>query len=295
MPHRLRPFLRVAAVLVALAIGGGAAEGWAEVRDQSPTAHDTAQAQAYDTLWSLLRLNDLLDIMQVEGATMALESDVDLLGHPGGTAWERRVQAIYDIDRLKADAESAMEAALDPAHLEALNSFYASENMQRVVELEISARRAFLEPEVEDRARTAWLSGRALTPHEDAILRFVEVNDLVERNVMGALNSNYAFLRAMTDAHPVAAEKLTEQEILFEVWSQETEIRRDTSEWLFAFLSTAYGPVSQKVLDDYVSFSATPAGHALNHAMFEALDQIYIRLSSDLGRAVGEFGAQQDL
>lgn len=293
MRRRLRPILAAAAVFCALAVGGVMSAAWAAPRGAASA--EPSVAESYDKLWSLLRLNDLLDIMHEEGATMALEADVDLLGHPGGAPWRRRVQSIYDADRMRSEAEAAMEAALDATHLDTLCEFYASDDMQSVVDLEITARRAFLDSDVEDRARSAWLSGRALTPREDAILRFVEVNDLVERNVMGALNSNYAFLRAMTDAHPIPSEKLTEQEILFEVWSQEVEIRRDTSEWLFAFLSTAYGPVSQEVLEDYVDFSGTEAGHALNHAMFEALDQLYIRLSADLGRAVGEFGAQQDL
>ncbi|MDE9449083.1 hypothetical protein J3R80_01195 [Aliiroseovarius sp. Z3] len=289
----LRQTLGVAVVLFVLAVFGATTVGWAGSSDTRSVTQ--SESNDYDRLWSLLRLNDLLEIMHEEGANMALEADVDLLGHPGGEPWRKRVHAIYDFGRLKSDAEVAMEAALDAGHLDALCDFYESDDIQSVVDLEITARRAFLDADVEERARSAWSSGRALTPHEDAILRFVEVNDLVERNVMGALNSNYAFLRAMTDAHPVPAEKLTEQEILFEVWSQEVEIRRDTSEWLYAFLSTAYGPVSQQVLDDYVAFSETEAGHALNHAMFEALDQIYIRLSADLGRAVGEFGAQQDL
>lgn len=289
----LRQTLGFAVVLFVLAVFGTTTVGWAGSSDTGSVTQ--SEPNDYDRLWSLLRLNDLLEIMHEEGANMALEADVDLLGHPGGEPWRKRVQAIYDFGRLKTDAEVAMEAALDAGHLDALCDFYESDDIQSIVDLEITARRAFLDADVEERARSAWLSGRALTPHEDAILRFVEVNDLVERNVMGALNSNYAFLRAMTDAHPVPAEKLTEQEILFEVWSQEVEIRRDTSEWLYAFLSTAYGPVSQNVLDDYVAFSETEAGHALNHAMFEALDQIYIRLSADLGRAVGEFGAQQDL
>lgn len=293
MPIRLRHIFGVAAMLFALTVSGVATSAWAVPRDVTPVGQN--ETQTYDKLWSLLRLNELLDIMHEEGASMALEADVDLLGHPGGDPWRRRVQAIYDVDRLKSEAESAIKAALDAAHLDALCDFYETDDVQSVVDLEITARRAFLDADVEDRARRAWLSGRILTTHEEAILRFVEVNDLVERNVMGALNSNYAFLRAMTDAHPVADEKLTEQEILFEVWSQEKEIRRDTSEWLFAFLSMAYGPLPQDVLDDYVAFSETEAGHALNQAMFEALDQIYVRLSADLGRAVGELGAQQDL
>ena len=293
MKRRARHTLCAVAVLSALAVLPFSTATSAASKDATPTAQ--SEAQAYDELWSLLRLNDLLDIMREEGASMALDADVDLLGHPGGDPWQRRVQAIYDPDRLQLEAEHAMEEALDVSYLNALCDFYKSEDMQTVVDLEITARRAFLDSDVEDRARSTWLSGRALTQHEDSILQFVEVNDLIERNVMGALNSNYAFLRALTDAHPVDGEKLTEQEILFEVWSQEVEIRRDTSEWLFAFLTTAYDPVSQDVLDAYVAFSETEAGHALNHAMFEALDKVYIRLSADLGRAVGEFGAQQDL
>ncbi|MCK8463610.1 hypothetical protein MUY35_07075 [Aliiroseovarius sp. S1339] len=293
MKPGLRQTLCVAAALSALLVLSVPSVSYAASRDAGAAAQ--TETQAYDELWSLLRLDDLVEIMREEGASMALEADVDLLGHPGGDPWRKRVQAIYDSDRLQVEAEQAMEASLDAAHLDALCDFYKSEDIQNVVELEITARRAFMEGDVETRARSAWLSGRALTPHEDVIVHFVEVNDLVERNVMGALNSNYAFLRALTDAHPVPGEKLTEQEILFEVWSQEVEIRRDTSEWLFAFLSTAYDPVSAEVLEAYVAFSETEAGHALNHAMFEALDQVYVRLSADLGRAVGEIGAQQDL
>ncbi|MCI2393653.1 hypothetical protein [Aliiroseovarius sediminis] len=262
-------------------------------RDVPPVVQ--SDAQAYDALWSLLHLDELVDLMGQEGTSMAIAADVDLLGHPGGDRWRRQVNAIYDTDRLKIDAEQAMEAALDAAHLTALRDFYGADAMQDIVKHELTARRAFLDPEVEERARSAWQAERAVSDRDETILRFIEDNDLVELNVMGALNSNFAFLRAMVDANPVPSERMTEDQILLQVWSQEREIRRDTSEWLSAFLSTAYAPVSDDALTAYVAFSQTEAGQALNHAMFKALDEIYIQLSAELGRAVGRMNAQQDI
>ena len=292
----LRLFV-VKVAAVAFAIGLGLTHPGVAGPQSATPPHGSAQTvpQDFERLWSLLHLDDLVVIMREEGFTLALASDVDLLGRPGGQAWTQRLEQIYEMDRLQRDLQREMLAALNPTHLDALCDFYSAQSVQNVVVLEVSVRRAFLDADVEDRARSAWLNGLALTAHEDAILHFVEVNDLIERNVVGALNSNYAFLRAMTDAHPVAAERMTDQQILAEVWAEEVEIRQDTSEWLFAFLTTAYDPVSEEVLDAYVAFSETDAGQALNHAIFAAFDKMYLRISADLGRAVGEFSSQQEL
>lgn len=250
---------------------------------------------AYDRLWALLRLDELVQIVEAEGRRMALDADVDLLGRPGGAVWQRRVEAIYDPDRLQAEVMGEMQSALSPRFLDALLMFYQDAAMQKIVSRELAVRRAFLDSAVEEKARRDWLSGRALTSHEAAIFHFVEVNDLVERNVVGTLNANYAFLQALTDAHPEASERLTESEILTQVWAQEVEIRRDTSEWLYAFLTMAYDPISGDVLKRYVAFSETDAGRALNQAMFTAFDRVYLRLSTDLGRAVSQSGAERAL
>lgn len=262
---------------------------------REPGAVVQTDEQAYDELWNLLHMDDLVRIMRDEGTSMALESDFDLLGHAGGASWVARVDDIYQPERLHDETKLALIDALDAEYLDALCDFYKSDDIQSVVDLEISARRAFLDTEVENRAREAWLNGQALLEHETVILRFVQINDLVDLNVMGALNSHYAFLRAMADADPAMGAQMTEHDILSEVYAQELDVRRDTSEWLYAFLTTAYAPVPKDVLEAYVSFSQTDAGQALNHALFDAFDRIYVRLSADLGRAVGELAAQQDL
>lgn len=248
-----------------------------------------------EALWALLKIDELIEIMQSEGTQMALDSDQELLGRDGGQGWRDRVAAIYTADRLHRVIEDSFVGALDSAHLAPLCAFYERADIQQVVALELSARRAFMDPEIEARARANWLSGQAVTAHEDAIFRFIDINDLVERNVMGALNSNYAFLRALYDASPDTAAMITDREILSEVWSQEVEIRRDTSEWLLAYLGTAYSPLSAEVLEDYVHFSESPAGRALNSAIFQAFDSMYLRLSRELGAAVGQMGNEQEL
>lgn len=250
---------------------------------------------SYDALWALLQLDELAQIVTAEGRSRALAADIDLLGRPGGKVWQRKVDFIYNKERMRAEARTAMQAALAPRHLRALLEFYSDQEIQQVVAREMSVRRMFLDARVEEKARRDWLDRRGLPNHSAEISHFVEVNDLVERNVTGTLNSNYAFLRALAEAHPVVSERLTEDEILSQLWSQEGEIRRDASEWIYAFLTTAYDPISEKILGRYISFCDTQAGRALNHAMFDAFETVYRRLSTDLGHAVAQIGSARAL
>jgi len=257
--------------------------------------YEPGDEDAFHELWSLLKLDEMIEIMREEGINIAISSDQDLLGRAGGQQWADRVAAIYNVGQLKPAVEQALTQSLDPTHLARLRDFYSRADIQNVVVLELSTREAFLDPEIEERARSAWLSQTALAPHEEAISRFIEMNDLIERNVMGALNSNYAFFSAMSEANSDVSTRLTDQDILSEVWAQEEIIRQDTSEWLFAYLSMAYKPLDAQVLQDYIDFSDTAPGRALNTALFEAFDQMYLGLSRELGKAVGELGAQQEL
>ena len=70
---------------------------------------------------------------------------------------------------------------------------------------------------------------------------FIETNNLIETNVAGALNTNYAFYMGLMDGQAFGG-ALTEEQVLSDVWSQEAEIRSNTTEWLYAFLWMAYQP-----------------------------------------------------
>lgn len=288
-----------AAMAVALSCHAGAAfaakagQGTALrlVADQS----QPADAQSIEELWTLLGMSEMVSILHDEGLSMALISDVDLLGHEGGPRWEAAVQTIYDEQVLQGELHRQFEVHMAQAHLAVLCDFYKREDMQDIILREIAARRAFLDISVEQTARERWLQGDISDLLDDTIRDYVEQNDLIELNVMGSLNSNFVFLNALNQSLPDAVGHMSEHDILSHVWSQETEIRTDTTEWIFAYLHTAYEPVDPVVLDRYVTFSGTEAGQALNQALFSAFDAIYLRLSDDLGRVVGAMSREEEL
>ena len=68
---------------------------------------------------------------------------------------------------------------------------------------------------------------------------------------------------------------MSDEDILADVWAQEAEIREDTSQWLYAFLTLTYQPLSEEELRAYVDFFSTPEGLRLNNAIFAAFDDMF--------------------
>ena len=117
-------------------------------------------------------------------------------------------------------------------------------------------------------------------------MRFAKVNDLIEQNVSGSLNSNLAFFQGMAEAGGPGGD-VTEDQMLSEVWAQEPAIRVETEDWLFPYLAMAYGPLSDAEIDGYVAFSTTNPGQKLNQALFTAFDRLFTSVSRNLGLAAG--------
>mgnify|MGYP000474682233 CR=1 FL=1 len=253
-----------------------------------------ATAQAVDpdkgaALFEALGLPDMLSIMRDEGIAYGDEIGVDLFQDRVNTEWTEIVSTIYDVDRMRAQVAAELNMALEGSDIDALLDFFSSEPGQSIIALEVSARRALLDDAVEEASKEA-----AAIAMEDQSTRymmvrnFIEVNDLVETNVVGAMNSNYAFYIGLMDGGAFPAE-LTEEQVLTDVWSQEDEIRTNTTEWVFSFLMMAYQPLSDEDLFTYTAFSETEAGEDLNAAMFAAFDAMFEDISRQLGLASAQF------
>ena len=280
--HRL---IAVLSVVFSVSVGAAMAA------DQS----QRSDTQRFEALWNLLGRPEMVSILHDEGLSMALHSDMDLLGREGGPRWEGALQAIYDEKTLQGELHAQFEQQLAPDQVSALCDFYERADMQDIIQHEIAARRAFLDLEFEQLARDRWLQGDTSDNLDDTIRHYVDLNDLIELNVMGALNSNYVFLNTLNQTLTDVTGQMSEQDILSHVWSQEVDIRTDTTEWIFAYLHTAYAPIDHTALERYVAFSATPTGQALNQALFTAFDAVYLRLSGDLGRVVGTMSREEEL
>lgn len=250
------------------------------------TAADDAAAE----LGRALLLDDLFKVMGREGEAYGADLDRDFLGGQGGSGWSEAVAGIYDPVRIGQDFDRAFTAELTQsgADIGAMTAFFTSDLGQRIMVLELSAREALLDDEIEQGARAAYGRMQAdADPRVDLVRRYVETNHLIDLNVAGALNANVAFLSAMGQAAG-AKQPLAEGEILAQVWAQEDEVRAETEEWVMSYAIMAYAPLTDAELQSYIDFSATEDGAALNRALFAAFDRLFLSVSGDLGRALGQ-------
>ncbi|TCO72541.1 DUF2059 domain-containing protein [Rhodovulum euryhalinum] len=251
--------------------------------------------EGFDALMRALALDDLVAIVREEGLGYGVEIEDEMFPGRGGDRWDAAVAQIYDGGRIGTELRDTLAGELSGADLGPLVEFFGSETGARIVSLELSARRALLDDEVEkgslERLEEMQADG---DPRLDLIERFVEANNLIEANVAGALNSNYAFYTGLADGRAFDFE-MTEEQMLEDVWGQEPEIRDETREWLFSYLAMAYAPLSDETLEEYIALSETPEGAALNAALFAGFDVAFTRISRELGLAAATFIAGQDI
>lgn len=256
----------------------------------------SAQAKpAIDALVEALRIADVVQVMRAEGLEYGADIAAEMFPNRAGGAWPLLVDRIYAADTLERTVREQLAIELSEVDLAPLTTFFASPTGQQITELEIVARRALLAPEVEEAAAEAARSLGQTDPELDALLHdFIAVNDLVEANVVGALNASYAFYTGLAEGDAFEG-ALTQEQIVTDVWSQEDDIRAETEEWLLTYLALAYGPMDRDGLETYVELSGTPEGQALNRALFAAYDTMYVSISRQLGVGAAQFLAGQDL
>jgi hypothetical protein len=251
-----------------------------------------AVASAADRLAALLEANGLksvLSIMRDEGLDYAGDLEAEFFPGAGGGAWERAVSGIYDPDRMYDRFAGDFAGRLKPDEIEAVLDFFESELGARMVALELSARSALLDEDVEAQSRATLDEMVARDdPRLEQLRRYVEVNDLIDANVVGALNANFAFYLGLEegDAFPYA---MSDAEILADVWAQEESIRLDTEEWIYSYLAMAYRPLSDAELEAAIDFSETGAAQRYNRALFDSFDALFVEISRSMGRAAARF------
>lgn len=248
-------------------------------------------------LQQAMKIPDIIAVLRDEGMAYGASLEEELFPGRGGAAWGVAVDLIYDTPTMEERFGAALEREIgaDTATLGAAVDFFASERGQRILTLEVEARRALLDEAVEDaaRARAEEMIAEA-DPRMDALRRFAEANDLIESNVQGALNANLAFYQGMAEAGAFGDE-MTEEQMLDDVWGQEADVRAETGDWLFSYLALAYGPLPDEDLEAYTDFSLTPEGQKLNAALFAAFDAVFREISRNLGRAAARQMMGQDI
>ena len=278
-----------------LALGLALFAAPAVAQETQSASFATTAPQSYELLQAI-GLYDVLEIMSVEGISNADALESDMFPGQGGPAWSGMVANIYANDRLVSDFEAAWDQDLfDEDQLAALISYFTSDTGTKIIEGEVLARRAFMDEEVEEAANEIY--ARRLDDRDsriDQLDDFISTNGLVDLNVAGALNSNFAFYRGLTDGGAFEVE-MPEALMLAEVWGQEPEIRDSTTTWLYSYQLMAYNGLSDAEFATYIDLSKTDEGRALNRALFQAFDVVFEGVSYDLGRAASVFMTGDDI
>jgi hypothetical protein len=246
-------------------------------------------------LYEALHLSEIVAIMREEGLASAEQTALDLFGGTSPSGWVGAVEAIYDTERMETEVKAALDQATSVVDLGPIVAFFTSNPGAEFVDLEVAARRALLDDEVERMAKEeAAVAVSEKTPLFEQVDRFVTVNDLIEANVVAALNSSYAFTLGLMDGGGLP-EGVTEDDILGGIWAQEPQFRASTEEWIYAFLVMAYAPAAPDDVEAYIAFSKTEAGRAANRAIFAAFDRVFESMSSALGQTAAQFLAGEEL
>lgn len=242
-----------------------------------------------------LGLPQIIAVMHDEGVSYGDELAESMFPNGADAGWRDTVAEIYDIDRMGDVALADFAENLDSAEVSELTGFFESPLGVEIIALEIAARRALLDDAL-DAANKA-ITARMIAdkdPRIDLIRQFIVVNDLLETNIVGALNSSYAFYIGLVDGGAFR-DAIPEDKILADVWQQEPDIRLETDEWLYGFLTLAYSPLSDADLVAYIEFSETAAGQALNSALFAGFDEMFEGISRALGLAAAKVMSSRQL
>ena len=249
---------------------------------------------AMDRLGAALRLDEIVDIMRREGLATADDLAVEMLGGPR-REWSDALARIYDPARMIATVRSGMDEELGDDEADRISAFFSSELGARIIALELSAREAFMDEGIEQASNDTAMQLPETDPDRFALLEeFIGINNLVESNVVGAMNSNFAFFSGLAEGG-MFGETLAEEDMLREIWSQEPEIRAETTVWLHSYLGLAYRPLSDEELQLYQDFSASDAGQAMNRALFTGFDRMFVHLSRALGLTLGRLARVEEL
>lgn len=243
-------------------------------------------------LMDALRLPELVRELREEGLDDAQDINADMLNGQGGAFWQEQVSQLYAAGPIEDAFFVALKTGLDEEALTAAVQFFDSDRGQRITELEIAARAAMRDPAIEEASMTAFATLAQDDPYVPLITEFVTLNDLLELNVALTMSASYQFSRGLADGGLL---EMSEEQILAQVWESEPSLREASQGWLEGYLLLAQQPLAVDDLQAYIAFAKTPAGKALNAALFAGYETVFTDIAYGLGRAVALNAAGNDI
>lgn len=288
----LRAALILAAGFVLAPLSIPSVSGTVSAQTQAPAG---LPAIKHTQLMEALRLRDIIEVVAAEGIAAGPELEEDMFPGRGGFGWKVELERIYDIPRVMGIMSEDIRANISEADADVLISFLGSPLGKRIVEGEVAARAAMLDEDVDQAATDlAQKMRREGGRRIKQIAEFIATYDLVTSNVVGGLNSNYAFYQGLA-AGGALPDSMTEDQIVNEVWSQQDTITTETEDWLYAYLLASYAALSDDEMQTYIAFARTDAAQTFNGVLFDSFGTVFTSISRALGRAVADRMLAQDI
>ncbi len=239
-----------------------------------------------------LRLDEVVAILRGEGIEYGQILNEDMLDGAGGSYFTDQLAVIYDAGTMTRRITQAMERHLSPGALAESVAFFESETGQRIIRLEISARIAIADEDVERMAVERFTTLPGDDPQRRLIRDYVEANDLIRRNVDSTQASDFSFYRGLVDGKAVDRD---DEGYLAAMLEERDELMADTEEWAMSFHLMAYHPLSVDEQQANIDFSRSAAGQEFNDALFAGFDGLYEDIFYQLGRLVARSMVATDL
>ncbi|WP_171211502.1 DUF2059 domain-containing protein [Ruegeria sp. HKCCA5426] len=247
-------------------------------------------AEKVDRLMEALRLSEVVDILTSEGKAQAHTMNETFMGNSGGEYFHTQIEDIYNPDWIHDQISMAFLETLTDSQLDRAIVFFESDLGQTIVSLENSARLAIQDETIKEMAQDSYFAIDRSSQSYRLIDEYIEVNDLIEKNVQSSLNADYNFFRALTEDAGGDGTDLIEQLLL-----DKDNIERETVTWLYSFLLLAYQPLTEAQMRENIAFSRTDTGRAMNDAFFLGFNRMYDDVYYRLGLAVSHVLSGSDL
>lgn len=235
-----------------------------------------------DRLIDAMGIPQLIAAFVTEGVDAGQSIDEAFLGGQGGDVWANTVQRLYDPQRMENELRTVMSEELDAAIAEQALLFFDSDLGARIIDLEVQARRAFLDETIEEAAKAA------PSAQSEAVTDYLASRDLIERNTDVAVSAQAAFLDGLVEASG-STEDAPDMDQL------RARIQVDTESWLRGYNALVQSAMTEDDIAIYTAFWETDVGAAVDDALFLAFGQSYTTLSYALGQAAGRLLPQNEL
>ena len=252
-----------------------------------------AKADAISDLYDALQMDRVNEIIRAEGIRDARGTGEAYLSANSVERFVEQAKSVYQLDNMEKDFKRLLTENLSTSEANEILLFYRLPIGKLASELEVSARVAISETEIEEMAKTMLKEAKAIkNTRLNEIESVIKILELVEQNLIGAYAAQFAF---MYELSKLGVLELSRQEMIDIITNDEEKLKGEILEWLMAFSHMAYAPMSDEEFRVYNDFSKSDLGILLNKALFSVYNEMAKDQSQSLANILGEFMKSEEL